>query len=74
LLADEPTGELDASTGAEIIALFRRVHADGTTLIIVTHDEELAATTNRVVHMRDGVIVEDSRERRPRTREAGGAP
>ena len=63
LLADEPTGELDARTGAEIIALFERVHADGTTLIIVTHDEELAATANRVVHMRDGVIAADpSRE------------
>ena len=73
LLADEPTGELDARTGAEIIALFRRVHGDGTTLVIVTHDEELAATANRVVHMRDGVIVEDSRERRPAARGAGGA-
>ena len=60
LLADEPTGELDARTGAEIIALFRRVHADGTTLVIVTHDEELAATARRVVHMRDGVIVDDA--------------
>ena len=81
LLADEPTGELDARTGAEIIALFRRVHADGTTLIIVTHDEELAATANRVVHMRDGGIVEDSREQQAThssgvptapAREAGG--
>jgi putative ABC transport system ATP-binding protein len=61
LLADEPTGELDARTGAEIIALFERVHGDGTTLVIVTHDEELAAAAHRVVHMRDGVIVEDAR-------------
>jgi putative ABC transport system ATP-binding protein len=61
LLADEPTGELDARTGAEIIRLFERVHADGTTLVIVTHDEELAAAAHRVVHMRDGVIVGDAR-------------
>jgi len=61
LLADEPTGELDARTGADIIALFGRVHADGTTLVIVTHDEELAAAAHRVVHMRDGIIVDDSR-------------
>src|SRR6185503_6602080 len=59
LLADEPTGELDAQTGAEMIALFERLHADGTTLVIVTHDEDLARAARRVVHMRDGVIVDD---------------
>jgi putative ABC transport system ATP-binding protein len=57
LLADEPTGELDARTGAEIIALFERLNADGTTLVVVTHDEELARAARRVIHMRDGVIV-----------------
>jgi len=60
LLADEPTGELDARTGAEIIALFARLHADGTTIVVVTHDEELARAAGRRVHMRDGVIVDDS--------------
>ena len=59
LLADEPTGELDARTGAEMIALFERLHADGTTLVVVTHDEDLARSARRVVHMRDGVIVDD---------------
>jgi putative ABC transport system ATP-binding protein len=59
LLADEPTGELDATTGAEMIALFRRLNADGTTLVVVTHDEELAAAAGRVIHMRDGVVVGD---------------
>jgi putative ABC transport system ATP-binding protein len=59
ILADEPTGELDATTGAEMIALFRRLNADGTTLVVVTHDEELAATARRVVHMRDGVVVRE---------------
>ena len=59
LLADEPTGELDARTGAEIIRLFERLNADGTTIIVVTHDEELARAARRVIHMRDGVIVRD---------------
>lgn len=57
VLADEPTGELDARTGAEIIALFERLNADGTTLVVVTHDEELARAARRVIHMRDGAIV-----------------
>jgi putative ABC transport system ATP-binding protein len=54
VLADEPTGELDAATGAGILALFRRLSADGTTLVVVTHDERLAAEAGRVVHMLDG--------------------
>ena len=56
LLADEPTGELDASTGQGILALFQRLNADGTTLVVVTHDDRLAAEAGRVVHMLDGVI------------------
>jgi putative ABC transport system ATP-binding protein len=59
LLADEPTGELDARTGAEMIALFQRLNDDGTTIVVVTHDEELARAAKRVIHMRDGVIVGD---------------
>ena len=59
LLADEPTGELDARTGAEMIALFHRLNADGTTIVVVTHDEELARASKRVIHMRDGVIIDD---------------
>jgi putative ABC transport system ATP-binding protein len=58
LLADEPTGELDAKTGAEIISLFGRLNADGTTIVVVTHDEELANAARRKIHMRDGVIVD----------------
>jgi putative ABC transport system ATP-binding protein len=61
LLADEPTGELDARTGEEMIALFERLNADGTTIIVVTHDEDLARAAHRVVHMRDGLIVDDRR-------------
>jgi len=59
LLADEPTGELDARTGAEVIALFERLNRDGTTLIVVTHDEDLAHAAKRVLHMRDGLLVDD---------------
>ncbi|HEU4879970.1 MAG TPA: ABC transporter ATP-binding protein [Gemmatimonadaceae bacterium] len=58
LLADEPTGELDARTGAEIIALFGQLNADGTTIVVVTHDEELASAAKRKIHMRDGAIVD----------------
>ncbi len=58
LLADEPTGELDAATGREILALFRRLHADGTTLVVVTHDERVTSEASRVVRMLDGRIVD----------------
>ena len=61
LLADEPTGELDARTGAEMIALFERLNRDGTTVVVVTHDEDLARAAKRVIHMRDGTIVDDVR-------------
>jgi len=64
LLADEPTGELDARTGTEMIALFDRLNRDGTTIVTVTHDEELAQAARRVVHMKDGAIV-DQVVRRP---------
>ena len=59
LLADEPTGELDAHTGADIIDLFARLNRDGTTIVVVTHDEDLARAAKRVVHMRDGAVVRD---------------
>ncbi|HVB32239.1 MAG TPA: ABC transporter ATP-binding protein [Gemmatimonadaceae bacterium] len=63
LLCDEPTGELDAHTGAEMIALFERLNADGTTIVVVTHDEDLARAARRVVHMKDGAILSDTRAR-----------
>ena len=61
LLADEPTGELDAKTGAEMIELMERVNSDGTTILVVTHDEDLATAAHRVIHMKDGLIVDDRR-------------
>jgi len=58
ILADEPTGELDAKTGAEIISLFGRLNSDGATIVVVTHDEDLAGAARRTIHMRDGLIVD----------------
>ena len=65
LLADEPTGELDAHTGAEIIALFQRLNDDGVTIVVVTHDEDLANAARRKVHMRDGKIIDDGVRPKP---------
>ena len=62
LLADEPTGALDSEGGQEILELFRRLHGDGQTILMVTHDEDVAAATDSVVWMKDGRI--DSRETR----------
>jgi putative ABC transport system ATP-binding protein len=59
LLADEPTGELDARTGEDVIALFDRLNRDGMTIVVVTHDEKLAGAARRVVHMLDGRVVRD---------------
>ena len=62
LLADEPTGELDARTGTEMIELLAQVNRDGTTIVVVTHDENLAGAAHRVIHMKDGLIVDDRRQ------------
>jgi putative ABC transport system ATP-binding protein len=59
LLADEPTGALDSAGGAEVMELFRRLHLDGQTILLVTHDDGVAATADRIVEMRDGRIVGD---------------
>ena len=59
LLADEPTGNLDHRTGAEVVALLEALHHAGTTLIVVTHDRELGARAHRHIAMRDGEIVGD---------------
>ncbi len=63
LLADEPTGNLDTKTSIEIMALFEEIHAAGNTVIIVTHEEDIAAHAHRVVRLRDGVVSSDDQQR-----------
>ena len=60
LLADEPTGNLDSATTMEIMALFDELHNDGQTLIIVTHEQEIADRCQRVIRLTDGHLVADS--------------
>jgi putative ABC transport system ATP-binding protein len=62
LLADEPTGNLDTKTGNEILAAFEQIHGQGKTVIVVTHEEEVAAHAYRVVRLRDGHIESDVRQ------------
>jgi putative ABC transport system ATP-binding protein len=63
LLADEPTGNLDSRTSAEIMALFDALHAQGQTVVVVTHEPDIAAHCHRTVRIGDGRIVEDRRTR-----------
>jgi putative ABC transport system ATP-binding protein len=59
LLADEPTGNLDSKTSVEIMALFKEIHAKGNTIILVTHEEDIALNAKRIVRLRDGVVESD---------------
>ena len=59
ILADEPTGNLDTATGNEIMALFQRLHNEGNTIILVTHEHDIALHAHRVIHIRDGKIERD---------------
>jgi putative ABC transport system ATP-binding protein len=59
LLADEPTGNLDSKTGEEIMALFRRLHQTGNTIIVVTHEPDVAAHADRIIYIRDGQVERD---------------
>lgn len=59
LLADEPTGNLDTAASVEIMELFSRLHAEGTTVVVVTHEEEVASFTERIIRFRDGEIISD---------------
>src|SRR6202165_5066692 len=61
LLADEPTGNLDSATGEEIMALFARLHESGNTIILVTHEPDIAARAHRVIRVRDGKVEKDER-------------
>jgi putative ABC transport system ATP-binding protein len=64
VLADEPTGNLDSKTGEEIMALFARLHEQGNTIILVTHENDIAQHTNRIIRLRDGRIESDERRSR----------
>ena len=63
LLADEPTGALDTKTGEEVLALFRELHAQGNTVLLVTHDPGIAARAERRIELRDGLILQDCEEK-----------
>jgi putative ABC transport system ATP-binding protein len=62
LLADEPTGNLDSKTGHEIMMLFARLHEAGNTIVLVTHEPEIAAFAHRTIHLRDGKVEKDVRQ------------
>ncbi|MFM7824161.1 MAG: macrolide ABC transporter ATP-binding protein, partial [Bacteroidota bacterium] len=59
ILADEPTGNLDSKTSAEIMMLFEEIHRKGNTIIVVTHEEDIARHAHRIIRLRDGLIESD---------------
>ena len=64
VLADEPTGNLDSRSGAEVMGILRSLHQEGLTLIVVTHDPQIGAQAERIIHLRDGIVVGDERATR----------
>ena len=70
ILADEPTGNLDSRSGAEVMAIFQRLHRDGRTIFLVTHDRAVAEHANRIIILKDGQIAEDHPMPNPRDAEA----
>ena len=59
ILADEPTGNLDSQTGNEIMALFDRLHAEGNTIVLVTHEHDIAEYAHRIIYIKDGIVAKD---------------
>jgi putative ABC transport system ATP-binding protein len=66
LLADEPTGNLDTKTGTEIMALFKKLHTAGNTIVLVTHEADVAAFAERTIHIRDGMVENDVKSQIPK--------
>jgi putative ABC transport system ATP-binding protein len=62
ILADEPTGNLDSASSVDVMSMFVRLHAQGRTVVMITHEEDIAAYATRVVRLRDGMIVQDYRQ------------
>src|SRR5690554_382854 len=63
ILADEPTGNLDSKTSVEIMSLFNKIHAAGNTVILVTHEEDIAENAHRIIRLRDGIIESDTKKK-----------
>jgi putative ABC transport system ATP-binding protein len=62
LLADEPTGNLDSRTGMEILKIFKKLHANGSTIVLITHDREVASVADRIIYLRDGKLINNATE------------
>ena len=69
LLADEPTGALDSKTSYEVMDLIHKINDEGNTILVVTHEEDIAHMCKRIVHLKDGVIVEDKKIKQVRAQE-----
>ena len=67
ILGDEPTGNLDTASGEEVMKIFRSLHHEGRTVILITHDQEIADEADRIIHIRDGLIEKDEVRRVPKT-------